>query len=177
MFSSVAVSFPRRLLVHRNTRYCSSLSPAVLCLVLVTALRFPVLRPSFSIISFSLSLSLFVHRRLWILARQPRVERRTTRTRGKPANIEPRKKRESGREENKRGVSHPRARKLPSKSAPLSAPGNPREVRASAKIIEFLLLGRPLSAGGPSLSSPPLFHPYPVQAYIFIRARNASSLP
>lgn len=60
MFSSVAVSFPRRWLVHRNTRYCSSLSPAVLCLVLLTALRFPVLRSSFSIISFSLFLSLFV---------------------------------------------------------------------------------------------------------------------
>lgn len=50
-------------------------------------------------------------------------------------------------EENKSGVSHPRARKLSSKSAPLSAPGNPREVRASAEIIEFLLLGRPLSTG------------------------------
>lgn len=44
-----------------------------------------------------------------------------------------------------------RAQKLSSKSAPLSAPGNPREVRASAEIIEFLLLDRPLSSRRPSL--------------------------
>lgn len=82
-------------------------------------------------------------------------------------------------EENKRGVSHPSARKLSSKSAPLSAPGNPREVRASAEIIEFLLLGRPLSTGSPSLLLSTLVRSLPSsqnrQAYIFIHASSLAS--
>lgn len=65
-------------------------------------------------------------------------------------------KRKDGREREHTGHLG-RAQKLSSKSAPLSAPGNPREVRASAEIIEFLLLDRPLSSRRPPLgASPPL---------------------
>lgn len=84
--------------------------------------------------------------RLWIPGRERRAG-----ARGKAAVRVEEKREMVEEEENKRGVSHPSARKLSSKSAPLSAPGNPREVRASAEIIEFLLLGRPLSTGSPSL--------------------------
>lgn len=65
--------------------------------------------------------------------------------------------REKTERENRRRPGYlGRAQKLSSKSAPLSAPGNPREVRASAEIIEFLLLDRPLSSRRPPLWALPL---------------------
>lgn len=142
MFSGAAVSSPSTSLgPPKFPVLCWSLLPSLLCSLPTPSLIIPLL--PFSPFLFAASEAL----------NSPGRERRAS-TRGKAAvRVEEKREmvEEEEEEENKSGVSHPRARKLSSKSAPLSAPGNPREVRASTEIIEFLLLGRPLSTVSPSL--------------------------